>query len=213
MKNNRIICDTIFICDPPCCFGRFLRVYSEWIEKVFYFIWNFGYCFIIISTINTSTIFNNGLFVFTKNAFVDSTSISSRKFPNSKIITFPPFLNFLFIVLFYRQFRLCITKASGKPIPLRLRASKGSLQEGAVTEGDWGRVRYNKVSTNLKSRGLLPLLTRSPHPLADGISEGGFSLAPLYQKSAEKTSSLPKFYVPAISPLRMQRERCVLFCV
>ena len=33
------------------------------------------------------------------------------------------FVNFLFIILFYRQFRLCITKASGKahtPILLRI---------------------------------------------------------------------------------------------
>ena len=45
-----------------------------------------------------------------------------------------------------------------------------------------------------------------PHPLADGISEEGFPFVPLYHKSAEKTSSLPKFMCLPISPLRMQRE-------
>ena len=49
-------------------------------------------------------------------------------------------------------------------------------------------MRNKEVSANLKSRRLLPPLTRSP-----SLSEGGFSLTPLYHKSAEKTTSLPKF--------------------
>ena len=35
MKNNRIICDTIFVRVPPSCLGGFLRVYSDRTEKVF----------------------------------------------------------------------------------------------------------------------------------------------------------------------------------
>ncbi len=50
-------------------------------------------------------------------------------------------------------------------------------------------MRYNEVSTNLKSRRLLPSRLRR----ATFLSEEGFSLAPLYHKSAEKTSSLPIF--------------------
>ena len=38
---------------------------------------------------------------------------------------------FLFIVLFYCQFRLCITKASGKAHTSQAALSKGSLREGA----------------------------------------------------------------------------------
>ena len=38
MKNNRIVGDTIFVCVPPCCFGRFLWVYSEGIKKAMDYI-------------------------------------------------------------------------------------------------------------------------------------------------------------------------------
>ena len=41
-------------------------------------------------------------------------------------------------------------------------------------------MRYNEINPNSKLRSLLPPLTRSP-----SLSEGGFSLTPLYHKSAE----------------------------
>jgi len=85
---------------------------------------------------------------------------------------------------FYRRFRLCITNASGKATPLRLHVSKGSLREGAgqpqclrsklatersgvcrLTEGERVDVKSNQI---LKSRRLLPPLTRSPVSLRLG---------------------------------------------
>ena len=47
------------------------------------------------------------------------------------------FVNFLFIILLYRQFRLCLTKASGKPIPLKMheRVRRLSLRESSRGSG------------------------------------------------------------------------------
>ena len=43
---------------------------------------------------------------------------------------------FLFVVMFYRKFRLCITKASGKAHTPKVARIQVSLREGTVTEGD-----------------------------------------------------------------------------
>ena len=46
-----------------------------------------------------------------------------------------PFVKFLFIVLFYRKFRLCFTNTSGKAHTPKIRGvSIGSLREGAVAK-------------------------------------------------------------------------------
>ena len=85
------------------------------------------------------------------------------------------FVKLLFIILFIASFAFVLQMHRAKPIPLRLHISKGSLREGAVSEADWGRARYNKIYPNLKSRRLLP----SRLSRATSLSEGGFSLAPL----------------------------------
>ena len=53
--------------------------------------------------------------------------------------------------LCFCQFRLCTTKAHGQsPYPQRCTsATIGSLREGAVSEADWGRVRYNGIKEPL----------------------------------------------------------------
>jgi len=73
--------------------------------------------------------------------------------------------------------RFCVHKSSAcqeKKIGSRSIQTKGSLREGAPDGVGGGRARYNKVSSNLKSRGLLP----SPNG-ATFLPEEGFDLIPL----------------------------------
>ena len=59
----------------------------------------------------------------------------------------------VFTVMLYCQFRLCITKHRAKPMPLRLRASKGSpFGRAPAIAGE--RAFYDKSS-------ILSLITRS----------------------------------------------------
>ena len=97
-------------------------------------------------------------------------------------ISLPP-CKFLFIVLFIANFAFVLQRLRAKPIPLKLRTSKGSLREGAgagglprATEGECVTMRLIQTQSY---EGSFHRYRGPPHPLADGISEGGFLLAPL----------------------------------
>ena len=50
-----------------------------------------------------------------------------------------------------------------------------------------------------------------PHPLADGISEGGFYSTTIITQIGRENKFSAEIFVPVISPLRIQREWDVLF--
>jgi len=107
---------------------------------------------------------------------------------------------------FIASFAFVLQRLRAKPIPLRLRVSWGSLREGAGAVGDWGRARYNEVSANLKSRRLLPPLTRSPLPIG-----GRLSCSPIITQIGRENNVSANFYMSAISPLRITEKRQGVF--
>ena len=109
------------------------------------------------------------------------------------------FEKFLFIVLFYSQFRLCITKTLGKAhAPKVARIQRLSPWESSRDSG-W--------------EGILPQFSLSVGYAATSPKGRGFSLTPLYHKSAEKTSSLPIFSVCHFSAKSAERTGWFLFCL
>ena len=63
-------------------------------------------------------------------------------------------------------------------------------------------MRYNEVSTNLKSRRLLPSRQRR----ATSLSEGGFYSTSIITQIGRENKFSADFFVPPFSSLRMQRE-------
>ena len=105
-------------------------------------------------------------------------------------------------ILFYRKFRLCITKAQDKAhTPKVARILWLSLWESSRDSG-WEGVSFHN-------------LTLSVGFAATSPKGRGFSLIPLYHKSAEKTSPLPKIMcrgpsrtpVPTICKHPYEKER------
>jgi len=113
----------------------------------------------------------------------------------------------LLIVLLYRQFRLCITKASGEahtPKVARIpRAPSGRELSAKLTEGECVTMRLLQTQSYAGSFRHAPRATFLP--------EEGFFATPIITQIGRENKLSADIFVPANSPLRMQRERSVFF--
>ena len=91
---------------------------------------------------------------------------------------------------FIASFAFVLQRHRAKHIPLKSNASKGSLREGAPDAVGWGRARYNEVSTNLKSRRLLPSRCACHLPLG-----GRLFVAPIMTQIGRENNISAENYV------------------